>query len=157
SLGPSIAASARSAYSSSVRARASLTHSESCRLLLTGCHSSMRPPSGQPLLWHGRGALLPALAEIDEIDDPCERVEAENRERYPGPVMTPCEKPGEQCVDHAEDDDGSNGGVQQEAEANPGDERLYAKEIAPPEGPVGRVAPPVATIQSQCHDDGNDG
>jgi 3-oxoacyl-[acyl-carrier protein] reductase len=54
--------------------------------------------------WRGDGVLSPALPKIEKIDDPCDRIEAENRERDPSPVLTLGEEPCEHCVNDGEYD-----------------------------------------------------
>jgi hypothetical protein len=37
--------------------------------------------------WRGDRVLPPTFPKVDKIDDPCHRVETENRERDPSPVV----------------------------------------------------------------------
>jgi len=52
--------------------------------------------------WRGDGLLSPALPKIERIDDPCGRIEAENRQRDPSPVLTLGEEPCEHYVNDGE-------------------------------------------------------
>ena len=57
--------------------------------------------------WPSRLRLGPTLSKVDSVDDPGDRVEAENREHNPRPVITPREEPGEHCVNAPANDHGA--------------------------------------------------
>src|SRR5437667_9284768 len=92
--------------------------------------------------WRGYRVLSPTLPKVDKIDDPCNRVEAENCERDPSPVVTLCEEPCKYCVNETAGDHGTHAGFKHDAETNADDERQDAKIVAPPERPLPWIAPP---------------
>src|SRR5262249_56127344 len=94
----------------------------------------------------------PALQQVDEIDDPCDGVEAENGEGEPSPAVTLGEEPGEHCVGDAAGDHRKDAEFEEDAETQAGDDRLNAEEVAPPVRPLVWIAPPAATIDSHPDD-----
>ena len=95
--------------------------------------------------------LRPTLPKVDKIDDPCDRVEAENRERDPSPAVTLCEEPCEDCVNDAAHDHSSSG-FKKDAEKKAANERHKAKIITPPERLIPWMAAAELTIEKERHD-----
>src|SRR5207249_789774 len=115
-------------------------------------------PHPQPFSQKGEGrklrtlhSLCPTLPKVDKIHDPCNRVEAENREQDPSPVVALCEEPCEECVNNAADDHRSSG-FKKDAEKKATNERHKTKIITPPEGLIPCMAAAELTIEKERHD-----
>ena len=100
-----------------------------------------------------RRRFRPTFPQVDGIDDPRDRIEAENREGDPSPVVTLREEPGEECVNDAADDHGCGAGFKEGAQSKAVDERVDAEIVTPPVTSFVWVAPLEAAIERERSDD----